>query len=198
VTTRLCTFLIGLILSITVASTTSVLAQESSADFFRKDREYWSKGLKAPAIETYKNDIPRQTHQIDNQKQAVADEVAKTAQYRLGSEWVDTALKITKIESGFRCNAVGPRVHGGRARGAMQVMPGTARALGYAPNELTTCEVGIEAGIAHMRRCLDAGVKTPTQMAACHVAGWGGWNTKLRKKSEMYKHQYVRMVMAAR
>lgn len=189
--------LIGGLTILAILAINPAFAQESAADFFRKDREYYSKGLKAPEVEKYDTISYAETKKfVSDERNAVAQAVAQTTTYKIGSEWVETALHITKVESGFRCSAVGPRVRGGRARGAMQVMPGTALALGYAPSELTTCSVGINAGVDHMRKCIDSGVKTPSQMAACHVAGVQGWKTHLRKRSERYKKQYVRMVMS--
>lgn len=112
---------------------------------------------------------------------------------RLGEKWVQTALVIGKMESGYRCDAVGPHTKHGRAQGIMQVLPGSARALGVSPAILRTCEGGIEAGLRHMQLCIDSGVVTHAQMAACHVAGAQGWKTRLRNKQEAYKRKYVRV-----
>jgi hypothetical protein len=48
-----------------------------------------------------------------------------------------------------------------------------------------------------MEKCLSVGAKTYPQMAACHVAGWGGWNKRLTRKAERYKQQYIRMAAAS-
>ena len=112
---------------------------------------------------------------------------------RLGEKWVQTALVIGKMESGYRCDAVGPHTKHGRAPGIMQVLPGSARALGVSPAILRTCDGGIEAGLRHMQLCIDSGVVTHAQMAACHVAGAQGWKTRLRNKQEAYKRKYVRV-----
>jgi hypothetical protein len=128
-------------------------------------------------------------------KQAVADMVAAETRRRMGEAWVPTALRLATIESGFNCAAVGPNTRHGRARGVLQVMPGSARALGFNPSRLNECGYGIAAGIAHMQRCYQAGAKTHAQMAACHVAGWGGFNRQLARRSEVYKLKYVRMAM---
>lgn len=117
---------------------------------------------------------------------------AETAR-RMGAQWVPTALKLAKLESGFNCAAVGPQTRHGRARGVMQVMPGSARSLGYNPARLNECAYGISAGIAHMERCRDAGATTHAQMAACHVSGVGGFNRKLNRRAEMYRQKYVRL-----
>ena len=112
---------------------------------------------------------------------------------RLGEKWVQTALVIGKMESGYRCDAVGPHTKHGRAQGIMQVLPGSARALGVSPAILRTCEGGIEAGLRHMQLCINSGVTTHDQMTACHVAGAQGWKTRLRGRQEAYKRKYVRI-----
>jgi len=128
-------------------------------------------------------------------KQAVADMVAAETARRLGAQWVPTALKLAKIESSYNCGAVGPRTRHGNARGVLQVMPGSARALGYDPRRLNECQYGIIVGLAHMASCLQSGVRTHAQMASCHVAGTYGWRARLHPKAEKYRRSYVRMAM---
>jgi len=133
--------------------------------------------------------------QSNLRKQAVADMVAAETSRRLGAQWVPTALKLAKIESSFNCGAVGPRTRHGNARGVLQVMPGSARALGYDPRRLNECQYGIAAGVAHMASCIQSGVRTHAQMAACHVAGTYGWKARLNPRAERYRREYVRLAM---
>lgn len=163
------------------------LEEEAAGDFFRK---YGPNGTLTVGS-------------LDGVRAAFADRnnvakmVADKAKAKLGSEWVEPALKIAKLESGFKCDAVGPRTRHGRAAGVFQVMPGSAAALGYDYNLLTKdCAYAIEAGLAHMKRCLEAGVTNARSMSACHVAGWGNWNRKLAKRSEQYRAKYVKMASA--
>lgn len=128
-------------------------------------------------------------------KQAVADMVAAETARRLGAQWVPTALRLAKIESSFNCGAVGPRTRHGNARGVFQVMPGSARALGYDPRRLNECQYGISAGVAHMSACIQSGVQTHMQMASCHVSGVYGWKARLNKRAEKYRREYVRLAM---
>lgn len=93
----------------------------------------------------------------------------------LGPRWAQTAVALARKESSFRCNAVGPRTRQGRAKGVFQVMPRSARALGYSYSRLHECRYGIEAGLAHMRLCIAHGVKTDRQMFSCHLRGVVGW-----------------------
>jgi DNA-binding transcriptional MocR family regulator len=49
-----------------------------------------------------------------------------------------------------------------------------------------------------MEKCLSVGAKTYNQLAACHVAGWGGWNKRLNRQAERYKQKYIRMAQASK
>ncbi len=127
----------------------------------------------------------------DGVRAIVADETRK----QVGEQWVNVALRIAYVESRFNPSAVGPKTRHGRAQGVMQVMPGTARALGYNPARLREPRYGAAAGVAHMRLCIAYGVRTERQMAACHVSGTAGWKRRLARGHEAYKSKYVRMVM---
>jgi soluble lytic murein transglycosylase-like protein len=63
---------------------------------------------------------------------------------------VDPALAhaVVKVESGYDCSAKNPR---SSAAGAMQVLKGTARAVGVAGN-LRDCRTGLEAGMRYLSR----------------------------------------------
>lgn len=121
--------------------------------------------------------------------QLVADETTR----QIGAQWVPTALRLAKLESGFRCNATGPRTRHGRAKGVFQVMPNTARTMGFNPARLHECGYGIAAGLEHFKRCIKAGVRTHSEMASCHVSGFHGWKVRLNKRAERYKQKYVRL-----
>lgn len=60
------------------------------------------------------------------------------------------ALAIAKVESNFRCDAVG---RSGEL-GIMQVKPATARSVGITGN-LRDCETGIEAGLLYLRAAIE-------------------------------------------
>jgi len=184
------------------ASTQVSKADESAAEFFAKDKTYWSKGLKAPDKLEYNgsNVVADVIKAGDYQKQKVVQMVTEKVRAALGSEWVPTALRIAKVESGFNCNAVGPRTRVGRGRGVYQLMPGSSAALGYSYGRLNECSYGIDAGVAHMQKCLESagGHMNPNQMAACHVSGWGGWNRRLKRRDEKYRKKYIHMASRAR
>lgn len=175
-----------------------LVAEESAADFFRKDRDYWSKGLRAPDTPRWAGSLNLGSVDVPNNsdRQAVAKAVADEARRRLGDEHVNSALRITKLESGFRCHVLGPKTRHGRAVGPLQVLPSSARALGVEDLH-KDCKAQITAGILHMEKCLQAGAKTYKDMAACHVAGWGGWNKRLNRRAERYKQKYIRMAQSS-
>ena len=169
---------------------TPAAAQMTAAEFFARDRSHnWTGALHVPspfgAVPTSISPNRKFTHRI----------IVKQVRAKLGERWVPTAVRLAKIESNFRCNAVGPRTRHGRAIGVFQVLPGSARALGYDPRRLTECEYGIAAGIAHMRACINSGVRTHAQMASCHVSGVKGWKIRLARKHEAYKQKYIRLAM---
>jgi hypothetical protein len=106
---------------------------------------------------------------IDAMRGAVADLVRRTAD-RLGVP-ENLALAIMRYESGGRC---GMRGRAGE-RGAMQVLPQTARSVGVAGN-LYDCATGIEAGLRYLKLAVamhaDAGW---CAVASAYNSGiWGG------------------------
>ena len=174
-----------------------VMADESAAEYFAKDRLYWSKGLKAPESAAwsggFSGSLNKKSSKIDVAK-AVADE----ARSKLGSDHVEDALRLTRLESGFQCHVLGPKTRHGRAIGPLQVIPASAFELGITAAQLSSdCKAQITAGVLHMQKCIDSGANTYSKMAACHVAGWRGWNVRLSKKAEAYKKKYVKMAQAS-
>lgn len=168
----------------------NAMAQDNPAEFFSRDR---AKNWTGPLVNSNPYGIVPKTvaRSIRADRQWVANIVATQAEQKLGRQWVATALKLAKIESGFNPRA---RNKSG-ASGVLQVMPRTAVGMGYDPRRLLEPKYGTAAGIEHMRRCIAAGVKTHAQMAACHVAGFAGWNKRLARKPERYKQQYIRLAM---
>ena len=194
----------GIVISCLASSTsqTARAVEDSHAEFFSKDRTYWSQGLKAPEKEDYSwagsispGSIKVKTRSalIRADRSHVEQRVRERVHAELGAQWVPTAVSLARLESGFNCLATGPKTRHGRAKGVFQVMPGSARALGYDYAKLHDCDYGIAAGVAHMRSCIRAGVRTHNDMARCHVAGVGGWNSRLNRSAERYKMKYVRL-----
>jgi soluble lytic murein transglycosylase-like protein len=142
-------------------------ASETAAEFFSKDR-----GLTNAQTENRSKQV-RPSNQ--RAKEVIAREVKKT----LGEKWVSIAFDQARRESSFRANAIGIQLgkrHGyQRAVGIFQVLPSTARGLGFDPRRLTDLEYGVKVGVAYMGKCIEAGVKTSSQMNDCFLYGYHGW-----------------------
>ena len=95
---------------------------------------------------------------------AVPDMIARHVAATIGPRWINTALRIAKIESGFRCGA-----RNGRAVGVFQNID-PAR-FGVSRRAALTCSGGVMAGVAHMAACIRLGARTDRQMAVCHNTG---------------------------
>jgi hypothetical protein len=173
-----------------LAASPAVAQDMSNAEYWnRVATNNWAGDLVSFNPDKPKIDVP-------SDKKMVAELVAYHARKQLGEKWVDSALKLAKLESSFNCRATGPATPYGRAKGVMQMIDGSAKALGFDPKRMHECDYGIQAGIAHMQKCLEHGVKTHRDMASCHVSGWKGWNVKLAsKRSEKYRREYIRLAM---
>jgi soluble lytic murein transglycosylase-like protein len=125
-----------------------------------------------------------------SQRPEVVAEIKSQVREKIGRKWENVAVRIAYVESRHNPRAIGPKTKHGRAAGVMQVMPGSARALGYDPRRLHEMKYGIAAGVAHMKACLKSGVQTDRQMAACHVSGVAGWKRNTRSNL-----RYVELVM---
>jgi soluble lytic murein transglycosylase-like protein len=88
---------------------------------------------------------------------------------------VHLAHAVAHIESGHRCEAIGPRTRHGRGHGPLQILPKSARALGYNGGDqaLATCGEGLRYGMAHLARCWQLSGQSYAGAATCHVQGWG-------------------------
>ena len=106
------------------------------------------------------------------------------------------ALKIANLESRFVPTAVNRKTG---ASGLLQLMPASAEELEPGSSRyLLDPNVNARVGVRHMVRCQQAGARSGDEIARCHVAGWRGWNRRLRRWAERYKHQYVAMYRAQR
>lgn len=83
---------------------------------------------------------------------------------------VDFALKIARHETGGKGGRCGLRGAAGEV-GPLQILPSTAKAMGYRGVVGATCEAQTDAGMAHLAYCYR---KTATQWlaAACHNQGF--------------------------
>lgn len=90
--------------------------------------------------------------------------IERTVCARIGCSWAPVALRIAKIESGYRCNA-----RNGRAIGIFQNTD-PAR-FGVSRAAALTCAGGISAGVAHMAMCARLGAHDAASMMRCHNSG---------------------------
>ncbi len=131
-------------------------------------------------------EVPAESYQRPD----VVAEIRSQVRDKIGSQWENVAVRIAYVESRHNPRAIGPKTKHGRAQGVLQVMPKSARALGYDPKRLRELKYGVAAGVAHMKSCLRSGVQTEREMAACHVSGVSGWKRRTRSISK-----YVALVM---
>lgn len=92
---------------------------------------------------------------------------------------VGLALAVINVESRGNCNAVGPATHSGRGQGPLQIMPSSARALGYRgpAAHLATCGEGLRYGMKHLAMCYRL-AGTIDGAARCHVGGAGALHSR--------------------
>lgn len=91
--------------------------------------------------------------------------------YRVSSSF---ALRVAKIESGLNCHAVGSR---GEV-GPLQILPSTARSIGYRNLRGASCRTKVDAGMKYLARCYHGAKGNWGRAAACHNAGEGALKWK--------------------
>lgn len=97
------------------------------------------------------------------------------------------AMRVAKHESGLNCHAVGRR---GEV-GPLQILPSTARAIGYRNIRHASCRVKVDAGMKYLARCYHGAKGNQRRAAACHNAGEGSLKWRRYPASV---NKYVRMV----
>jgi len=187
---------ITLALAAFALATPAAADEMSAAEYFARDKaNNWSGELSYGSFGSPYGKLAS-VEKLTPKKQEIAKQIAKQVADRLGEQWVETALRLAKIESGYNCAAKGPRTRHGNAKGLFQLLDKSAETLGFDPKEMYSCDKNILAGIAHMKACIDIGrVSNAREMAACHVAGWANWNVRLARRPERYKQRYVALAM---
>lgn len=79
---------------------------------------------------------------------------------------VNFALRVAKVESGVKCGRVGSSGE----RGPLQILPSTARSLGYKNIRGTSCATQTDAGMKHLAICWRK-TRSAWRAAACHNQG---------------------------
>ena len=90
---------------------------------------------------------------------------------------VHFALKIAKIESGIRCGV--HNRHSG-ATGPMQILPSTARHLGFRNIRGSSCATQVHAGMKYLAFCVNFAHGNLYNAARCYNAGPGGMRSRNR------------------
>lgn len=99
------------------------------------------------------------------------------------------ALRVAKVESGIRCG-----VHNRRssASGPLQIMAGSARALGYRGNiRRASCGTQTHYGMRHLAMCWRGAKGNPRRAAACHYQGVSAL-TRVNRAGAAYAAKVVR------
>ena len=160
----------------------AIITQASNWDetpgvFFARDR--------GQAVKPF-GELPRRISRGDASALIAAEAVKQGVPVRL-------ALKVGKVESGNRCNAVGPQTKHGRHYGPFQIRGSSAARFGYRGGSLNNCGQGLYYGMAHLADCYRRAAGNEARAAACHVGGPGMASGPRGK----YANQYVRQVAAA-
>lgn len=141
------------------------------------------------------NPLPAAVHGRRQMRDSAVSRAVEAEARRQGVP-VHLAHAVAHVESRHRCGAVGPRTRHGRAHGPLQIMPGSARALGFTGDarDLATCEAGLRYGMRHLAVCWERSGRSYAGAATCHVQGWG---RDPHRPVNAYARAYRGMVLAA-
>jgi soluble lytic murein transglycosylase-like protein len=101
------------------------------------------------------------------------------------------ALKVGRQESGNRCGLRGR--HG--EVGPLQILPATARGLGYKSIRSASCATQVDAGMKHLAKCYRGMKGDMWKAAACHNAGLG---TIKSQRFPAYSRKYATAVVGGK
>jgi hypothetical protein len=95
---------------------------------------------------------------------------------------VEFALRVAKVESGVQCGEKGP----------LQILPSTARALGYKNIRAASCATQTDAGMKHLALCWKK-TRNLWRAAACHNQGISvAYGRKVSKAAARYANKVAR------
>lgn len=98
---------------------------------------------------------------------------------------VEFALRVAKVESGVKCGRVGRAGE----RGPLQVLPSTARGLGYKNIRAASCATQTDAGMKHLAICWRK-TKSKWRAAACHNQGISvAYGRKVSRQAARYANK---------
>jgi len=105
-----------------------------------------------------------------------AEEMVRRSAVKFGVP-VDFALRVAKQETGVRCGLIGAAGE----RGPLQILPASARGLGYKNIRSASCAKQTEAGMAHLAMCWREADGDRRAAARCHNGGVGKTWSKNRQ-----------------
>ena len=82
---------------------------------------------------------------------------------------INFALRVARVESGVRCGRVGAAGE----RGPLQILPRSAKGLGYRNIARAGCAAQTSAGMKHLAACYRKAGGNHFRAAACHNGGPG-------------------------
>lgn len=101
---------------------------------------------------------------------------------------VTFALRVAHVESGVKCGRTGASGE----KGPLQILPSTARALGYKNIRSASCAAQTDAGMKHLALCWRK-TRNPWHAAACHNQGISvAYGRKVNKQAARYANKVAR------
>lgn len=100
---------------------------------------------------------------------------------------VEFALQVAKKETGVQCGKVGSSGE----RGPLQILPSTARQLGYKNIRKASCAEQTDAGMEHLAKCYRGMGGNRWFTAACHNQGFSAISGKVKKRAKRYANSVM-------
>lgn len=101
---------------------------------------------------------------------------------------VEFALRVAKVESGVQCGRTGAAGE----KGPLQILPSTARALGYKNIRAASCATQTDAGMKHLALCWKK-TRNLWRAAACHNQGISvAYGRKITRAAARYANKVAR------
>jgi soluble lytic murein transglycosylase-like protein len=101
---------------------------------------------------------------------------------------VHFALRVAKVESGVKCGRTGAAGE----KGPLQILPSTARGLGYKNIRAASCATQTDAGMKHLAICYKK-TRNLWRAAACHNQGISvAYGRKVNKQAARYANKVAR------
>lgn len=101
---------------------------------------------------------------------------------------VHFALRVAHVESGVKCGRTGAAGE----KGPLQILPSTARGLGYKNIRAASCATQTDAGMKHLAMCWRK-TRNLWRAAACHNQGISvAYGRKVNKRAARYANKVAR------